>query len=102
MSQSLSNFYNKNRKQLNILKIVIILIICLLSLFISIFIINKLNESFDGTGDNGIISEPVDRTKLYGSLFLDKLPQVIKNMTDPSIKYDTKRIEIIRYNDVLL
>jgi len=46
--------------------------------------------------------EPIDRTKLYGTLFLDKLDEVIKSLTDPPILYDTKRIELVRYNDVLL
>ena len=43
-----------------------------------------------------------ERTQLYGSLFLDELNKVIKNMTDPSIKYENKRVEIIRYSDALL
>jgi hypothetical protein len=43
-----------------------------------------------------------NRTLLYGSLFLDNLDQQIKNMTDPTIKYDNKRIELIRYSDVVL
>jgi len=42
-----------------------------------------------------------DRTLLYGSLFLDNLNKQIKNMTDPRIEYDDKRIDIIKYNDVL-
>ena len=43
-----------------------------------------------------------DRTLLYGSLFLDKLNSQIKELTDPDIKYDSKRIDIIKYSDVLL
>ena len=43
-----------------------------------------------------------NRTLLYGSLFLDKLDEQIKGMTDPRIQYDTKRIDIIKYADVLL
>lgn len=43
-----------------------------------------------------------NRTQLYGSLFLDKLNEQIKGMTDPPIQYDTKRIDIIKYSDVLL
>ena len=43
-----------------------------------------------------------DGTKLYGSLFLDNLNDVIVNMTDPPINYDTKRIELNKYSDVLL
>ena len=43
-----------------------------------------------------------NRTLLYGSLFLDNLDKQIKNMTDPPIQYDTKRIDIIKYADALL
>jgi hypothetical protein len=43
-----------------------------------------------------------DGTKLYGSLFLDNLNEVIINMTDPPINYDLKRVELIKYSDVLL
>jgi hypothetical protein len=43
-----------------------------------------------------------DRTLLYGSLFLDKLNDQIKKMTDPRITYDDKRIDIIKYSDVLM
>jgi len=43
-----------------------------------------------------------DRTQLYGSLFLDKLQQQIKQLTDPQILYDTKRIDIIKFSDVLI
>ena len=45
--------------------------------------------------------EPIDRTKLYGSLFLDNLDEVIKNLTNPDIQYDTKRMQLFRYYDVL-
>ena len=44
---------------------------------------------------------PMERTKLYGSLFLDKLDEIKKNMTNPDIGYDTKRLELFRYYDVL-
>ena len=43
-----------------------------------------------------------NRTKLYGSLFLDKLNTQIKNMTDPRIEYDNKQLTLLRYSDVLL
>ena len=43
-----------------------------------------------------------DGTQLYGSLFLDNLNEVITNMTDPPIMYDTKSIVLNKYNDVLL
>ena len=40
-----------------------------------------------------------DGTKLYGSLFLDNLNDVVINMTDPPINYNSKRIDIIKYSD---
>ena len=43
-----------------------------------------------------------DGTKLYGSMFLDNLNDVIINMTDPPIKYDSKRVELIKYSDILI
>ena len=43
-----------------------------------------------------------DGTKLYGSLFLDNLNNIINKMTDPPIEYDKKRVEIIKYSDILL
>ena len=43
-----------------------------------------------------------DGTKLYGSLFLDNLNDVVINMTDPPINYNSKRIDIIKYSDILL
>lgn len=43
-----------------------------------------------------------NRTLLYGSLFLDKLNEQIKELTDPKIQYDEKRIDIIKYSDVLM
>ena len=43
-----------------------------------------------------------DGTKLYGSLFLDNLNDILIKMTDPPIKYDSKRVELIKYSDILL
>jgi len=42
-----------------------------------------------------------DGTQLYGSIFLDKLNDVVINMTNPPIMYDNKTIEINRYSDIL-
>lgn len=58
------------------------------------------NRIVDGI-DMDIVYEK-NRTLLYGSLFLDKLDEQIKEMTDPSIQYDDKRIDIVKYSDVLL
>ena len=68
---------------------------------------NSINET-RGDGvipDINLFNDPryeKNRTLLYGSLFLDKLNDQIKGMTDPAIRYDTKRIDIIKYADVLL
>lgn len=78
-------------------------ILIILLILIILFIVCKIIiDNFDGTGNNGIISSPMDRTQLYGSLFLDNLDKVILNMTDPYIKYDNKRIQVVRYSDILL
>jgi len=43
-----------------------------------------------------------NRTLLYGSLFLDNLDEQIQRLTNPPIQYDTKRIEIVKYSDIVL
>ena len=91
--KSTCNFVKDNKVYIIIIVILIILIIC-------INILDK-TETFIIEKNNDIIYEK-DRTLLYGSLFLDKLNEQIKNMTDPKIQYDDKRIEIIKYSDVLL
>lgn len=87
---------------LRINAVIFVIIIAILLMIVLMILINRYFDGFDGTGENGIISEKMDRTKLYGSLFLDGLDKVIKNMTDPTIGYDVKRIEVLRYSDVLL
>ena len=84
---------------------VLFLIICI---FIIIIIYNIKIINYDSFLTTNSIS-PVttkyiknDGTGLYGSLFLDNLNNVIVNMTDPPINYDTKRIEINKYSDTLL
>ena len=83
----------------------VIIVILLLSilLFNTLERLNKDNfENIPSyTPSNTNVYEK-DRTLLYGSLFLDNLDEQIKNMTDPRIKYDEKRIDIIKYSDVLL
>jgi hypothetical protein len=86
-----------NYKKLTSILIIVFLIICIISLIILFILFNKkYNESFI------LKPEPIDRTRLYGSLFLDNLDTQIQNLTNPPIMYDTKRIEIIRYSDLLL
>lgn len=58
------------------------------------------NRIVDGIDMNTVFEK--NRTLLYGSLFLDKLNEQIKEMTDPRIQYDNKRIDIVKYSDVLL
>ncbi len=96
----------KNKYPIGILVIISILVI--LSL-LKILVNSKKLELF--ANDDDIIYNPnlfdnpayeKNRTLLYGSLFLDNLNKQIKELTEPSINYDTKRIEIIRYSDILL
>jgi len=74
-------------------------IIIILVLLMGIYILEN-TENFLIEKNKDVIYEK-DRTLLYGSLFLDNLNKQIKNMTDPRIEYDDKRIDIIKYNDVL-
>jgi hypothetical protein len=82
-----------------------ILGLILIVLLIILALIYYRNRYSNSERFEDLFSDPryeKNRTLLYGSLFLDNLDQQIKNMTDPAIQYDDKRIEIIRYNDVLL
>ena len=45
--------------------------------------------------------KPIDRTKLYGALFLDNIDNQIINLTNPKIQYDSKRLQLFRYSDVV-
>ncbi len=102
----------KNKK--NISKIELIHIIKLTLIVFIIFIIltfiikfNNHEQFYNETSTtnpelNNTTNKPIDRTKLYGTLFLDKLDEVIKNMTNPDIKYESSRIELNKYSDILL
>lgn len=87
---------------------IIVAVVCIFALIIILYYLNmnKYMELFqDSSINNNLFNNPryeKDRTQLYGSLFLDKLNEQIKNLTDPRIQYDTKRIDIIKYSDVLL
>ena len=50
--------------------------------------------------NTSVTDTPIDRTKLYGKLELDT--DAINKMSNPDIEYDTKRIELNRYSDILL
>ena len=91
--------YNWKTITWNFIKDSKIYILIILVLFMGIYILEN-TENFIIEKNKDIIYEK-DRTLLYGSLFLDKLNEQIKNMTDPRIEYDNKRIDIIKYNDVL-
>ena len=84
----------------------IILTLFILVLIAVVIYFTMRNEFFqDLSSSTNLFNNPryeKDRTLLYGSLFLDKLDEQIKGMTDPRIEYDTKRIDIIKYADVLL
>jgi len=84
-----------------------IIFLLLAILLLVIIYLARQKDNFTNTATNGtnFFTDPryeKNRTQLYGSLFLDNLDAQIKNMTDPPIKYDTKRIDIIKYEDVLL
>jgi hypothetical protein len=82
-------------------KYVILFIIIIAISYVIYNIVNK-NELFIITDPQITQPKKLERTQLYGSLFLDNLDQQIKNMTNPDIKYDTKRIELKNYSDILL
>ena len=79
----------------------LLIIICLIYLTLTS---QKQNEGLERF-ESDLFKDPQyekNRTLLYGSLFLDKLNKQIKNLTDPPIQYDNKRIDIIKYSDILL
>lgn len=96
----MDNKYNWKTIAWNFIKGSKIYILIILSLCMGIYILEE-TENFIIEKNKDIIYEK-DRTLLYGSLFLDNLDKQIKNMTDPKIQYDNKRIDIIKYSDVLL
>ena len=78
--------------------LIIGIILCIIILFIvKMYYNSRLKNNF-----KNISVYEKNKTLLYGSLFLDKLNEQIKNMTDPKIIYDNKRIDIIKYSDILL
>ena len=66
-------------------------------LIILTFIISRYlqKEYFENTNSNITIPNttkpiPIERTKLYGSLFLDNINTVIQNLTKPKLYYENK------------
>jgi hypothetical protein len=86
----------------------LILIVFIIFIILTFIIKYNTREKFNNNPSttqpdkNDKNNTPIDRTKLYGSLFLDNLDEVIKNMSNPDIKYETKRIELNNYSDILL
>ena len=88
----------------NVLILLILIFIVLVIVSCKLIFNNcfKTSEKFKNEYSNYSNEYEKNRTKLYGSLFLDNLNKQIKNLTDPAIKYNNKRIEIIKYDDILL
>jgi len=97
----------------HIILLFILLIILLIVILIKTKHNHKHNHNHDSDNDTFFIN-PVttkytlnnynidDKTRLYGSLFLDNQKQIIKNMTDSTTEYITKRIKLNNYSDILL
>ena len=86
-------------KTYNIKNLLLIFII----LIIIILIINTLfknNDLFENPENK--INKPIERTKLYVSLFLNNLDEVVNNLSNPDIKYESKNIDLNKYSDILL
>ena len=81
-------------------KILFYILLVIILITIIYFVLYKKYDTFEIPQTTKISYN--DGTQLYGSIFLDSLNEVVINMTDPPIKYDTKRIELVRYSDILL
>ena len=95
-------------KKLNNLNNTIYIIIILFILIILIIVYNKVYK-FDTfiinpvtTNPNTTKPQPIDRTKLYGALFLENIEESIKNLSNPDIQYEANRIQLNNYSDILL
>lgn len=82
-----------NYKNMKVLTLIFIILIVIIIIFNT-----KNNELFALKPE----PKPIDKTLLYGSLFLDNLDTQIQNLTNPPIIYEQKRIDIIKYSDILL
>jgi hypothetical protein len=97
MKQKLNN--------LIIISIVIVIILILLFLYIKVYKtdsfdnLESTNTSFPNTSTTK--AQPIDRTQLYGALFLENLDKTIKNLSNPDIQYEEKRIQLNNYIDIL-
>jgi hypothetical protein len=91
-------------------KIIVITLVIIVVVSIIYILNNKIitnTDSFEISNTNSLAisnrsEKPIERTQLYISLFLDNLDSVIQKLTDPDINYEPKRIDIIKYSDMLL
>lgn len=103
MKQKLNNVINN----LIIISIVIVILIILILLFLHVKLykidtfdnLETTNTSFPTTSTTKV--QPIDRTKIYGSLFLENLDKTIKNLSNPDILYEENRIQLNNYSDIL-
>jgi hypothetical protein len=96
--------YKSNMYLFSIVCIIVSIILCIIA-FIKLYKINIKSiflNNYDSFDIPQTTKQNFERTQLYGSLFLDNLNEVITNMTNPPILYDTKSIEINKYSDLLL
>lgn len=92
----------KTKSTNNILILLYILLIIILAILIYRLLYKFNLNNYDAFESPQTTKQSFERTKLYGSIFLDNLNEVITKMTDPPILYDTKQINLIRYSDVIL
>lgn len=116
------------KKKINNLIIIVtlfIIFIILILVYIKIYktdtfinINNALTTNSLTTNPFTTKQQPIDRTKLYGSLSLEpkyfqssdnilktmnnKVDNTIIDMTNPSIKYEDSRLQLNSYSDILL
>ena len=85
-------------------KIILVVIIFIILVMLLWNTENFNNISITTTTTNPFTSKEYERnrTLLYGSLFLDNLNEQIQRLTNPPILYDNKRIESVKYSDIVL
>ncbi len=109
-----------NRILINSVLVIIIIILLLLYIkaYKSDYFVNNTLTTNPLTTKSPEPPEPIDRTKLYGSLslqpnFFQTTDDIIKNidnpidntiinMSNPNIKYEEQRIQLSNYSDILL
>ena len=101
-------------KKLNNLNNTIYIIIILFILIILIILCIKIYQTDTFYNNYSLVnptttkqlitnkSNLIDRTKLYGALFLENIEESIKNLSNPDIQYEANRIQLNNYSDILL